>query len=77
MSGQAIHARDDTVEACLDRIRSAWDAGDAHAFVAEFTEDATYVIFLGEALTGRAEIEATHLDVLGKWQRGRRWSSSR
>jgi uncharacterized protein (TIGR02246 family) len=60
----------DTVEACLDRIKSAWDCGDALAYAAEFTEDATYVIFLGEALQGRAEIEATHVDVLGKWQKG-------
>jgi uncharacterized protein (TIGR02246 family) len=60
----------DTVEACLDRIRSAWDRGDAQAYAAEFVEDATYVIFLGEALRGRAEIESTHVDVLGKWQKG-------
>ena len=60
----------DTVEACLDRIRSAWDRGDARAYAAEFTEDATYVIFLGEVLRGRVEIESTHLDVLGKWQKG-------
>ncbi len=59
-----------TVEACLDRIRSAWDRGDAQAYAAEFTEDATYVIFLGEAMRGRAEIESTHVDVLGKGQRG-------
>jgi uncharacterized protein (TIGR02246 family) len=62
--------QEDTVEACLGRIKSAWDAGDAHAYAAEFTEDATYVIFLGEALFGRTEIEATHVDVLGKWQKG-------
>lgn len=60
----------DTVEACLERIRSAWDRGDAHAYAGEFTEDATYVIFLGEALRCRAEIAATHVDVFGKWQRG-------
>lgn len=60
----------DTVEACLDRMRSAWDRGDAQAYAAEFTDDATYVIFLGEALRGRAEIESTHIDVLGKWQKG-------
>ena len=70
MSNRAVHTSDDTVEACLDRIRSAWDAGDARAYAAEFTEDASYVIFLGEAFLGRAEIEATHIDVLGKWQRG-------
>lgn len=64
-----VETSTDTVEACLERIRSAWDRGDAQAYAAEFTEDATYVIFLGEALRGRAEIESTHVDVLGKWQR--------
>ena len=59
----------DTVEACLERMKSAWNRGDARAYAAEFTEDATYVIFLGEALRGRAEIESTHVDVLGRWQR--------
>jgi uncharacterized protein (TIGR02246 family) len=62
----------DTIEACLGRIKSAWDLGDARAYAAEFTEDATYVIFLGEALSGRAEIESTHVDVFAKWQKGMR-----
>src|SRR5271165_5596205 len=62
----------DTVETCLDRIRLAWNAGDAHAYAREFTEDATYVIFLGEPLLGRQEIEKNHVDVLTKWQKGTR-----
>lgn len=60
----------DTVEACLARIKAAWDAGDAQRYADEFTDDATYVIFLGEALTGKAEIAANHIDVFGKWQKG-------
>jgi uncharacterized protein (TIGR02246 family) len=63
---------EDTIEACLDRIRSAWNAGDAHAFAAAFTEDATYVIYLGEALRGRDEIESNHVSVLTKWRKGTR-----
>ena len=59
----------DSAEACLQRIKTAWDAGDARRYAAEFTQDATYVIFLGDAQMGRAEIERTHIDVLGKWQR--------
>jgi uncharacterized protein (TIGR02246 family) len=62
----------DTVEDCLGRIQAAWNAGDARAFAASFTEDATYVIFLGDALIGRSEIEANHVDVLTKWQKGTR-----
>jgi uncharacterized protein (TIGR02246 family) len=60
----------DSINAYLERTKSAWNAGDAHALAAEFTDDATFVIFLGEALLGRAEIEASHIDVLGKWLKG-------
>lgn len=56
----------------LDRIRRAWDAGDAVAYGDQFAEDASYVIFLGDALFGRAEITATHHEVFTKWQRGTR-----
>ena len=69
---EAAATPEDTVEDCLDRIRSAWNAGDAHAFAGAFTEDATYVIFLGEALIGREEIEANHVQVFTKWQKGTR-----
>jgi uncharacterized protein (TIGR02246 family) len=59
----------DTVQDFLERFRQAWDAGDARAFAAQFTEDATYVIFLGEALMAREEIERNHVDVFERWQR--------
>lgn len=52
------------------RLTAAWDAGDAAAYGGLFTDDATYVIFLGELLSGRAEIERKHVDVLGRWQKG-------
>jgi uncharacterized protein (TIGR02246 family) len=54
----------------LDLFRRAWDAGDAEAYGRLFTEDATYVIFLGDALLGRQEIQDTHHDVFTKWQKG-------
>lgn len=63
---------EDTIEACLGRIRAAWDAGDAHAYAQEFTADATYVIFLGDALLGREEIERNHVPVFTRWQRDTR-----
>ncbi|GGD83505.1 SgcJ/EcaC family oxidoreductase [Microbacterium murale] len=58
----------------LERMRRAWDAGDATAFAQEFTEDATYVIFAGIVSRGRDEIRADHVPVLEKWQRGTRMS---
>jgi uncharacterized protein (TIGR02246 family) len=61
----------DTVGAFLDRVRTAWDAGDAHAYGQQFTEDASYVIFRGDALLGRAAIERAH-DELFRWRPGTR-----
>jgi uncharacterized protein (TIGR02246 family) len=67
-----------TVEAFLDRVREAWDAGDAgdagdaEAYSHLFAEDASYVIFLGDAMFGRETIERTHHDVFTHWQQGTR-----
>jgi uncharacterized protein (TIGR02246 family) len=69
---EAFAHREDSIEDCLDRIKAAWNAGDAHAFGRSFTENATYVIFLGEVLVGRGEIESNHVQVFTKWQRGTR-----
>jgi uncharacterized protein (TIGR02246 family) len=57
-------------EQFLERFREAWDAGDAKAFASLFTEDATYVIFLGDVLVGREAIESNHADVFSRWQKG-------
>lgn len=62
------------IKETLDRMRRAWDAGDASAFAEEFTDDATYVIFAGIVSLGRDEIRADHVPVLEKWQRGTRMS---
>lgn len=56
----------DTIEDCLERIRAAWDAGDAKAFATEFTKDATYVIYSGTPLSGRIEIEQAHVETLAR-----------
>ena len=47
----------------LDRLRDAWNAADAAAFARLFTEDATYVIWRGDVLTGRSEIQSAHHDL--------------
>lgn len=62
----------DTVEGFLDRIRDAWDAGDASGYAAQFAVDASYVIFMGDAILGRAAIEQTHHEVFTRWQKGTR-----
>jgi uncharacterized protein (TIGR02246 family) len=63
---------DDTIDDCLARMVRAWDAGDAGAYAAEFTEDASYVLYVGLTYFGRAAIERAHIPVFGKWQKGSR-----
>jgi uncharacterized protein (TIGR02246 family) len=46
--------------ATMARLAAAWNAGDAAAYAAEFTPDATYVVFDGHVLRGRGEIEDSH-----------------
>ncbi|SIO09758.1 SgcJ/EcaC family oxidoreductase [Agromyces cerinus] len=58
----------------LDRLRAAWDAGDADAYAAEFADDASYVIFAGLHDLGRDAIRRAHVPVFAKWQRGSRMS---
>lgn len=62
------------VLAALDRIRAAWDAGDASDYAAEFTDDASYVIFAGMHDLGRDAIRRSHVPVFEKWQSGSRMS---
>ncbi|NRQ40551.1 SgcJ/EcaC family oxidoreductase [Nonomuraea sp. NN258] len=44
----------------LTRLAEAWNAGDATAYAALFTEDADYISFDGTLTRGRAAIESTH-----------------
>ncbi|GGV37076.1 hypothetical protein GCM10010182_71590 [Actinomadura cremea] len=44
----------------LNRLAEAWNAGDATAYAAAFTEDADYVRFDGRRVRGRAAIESSH-----------------
>jgi len=62
----------DTVEGFLGRVRQAWDDGDAKTYGEQFAEDASYIIFLGDATFGRPEITETHHGVFTQWQKGTR-----
>ncbi|WP_049560977.1 SgcJ/EcaC family oxidoreductase [Nonomuraea sp. SBT364] len=44
----------------LTRLADAWNAGDATAYAAVFTEDADYVTFNGAHLRGREAVESSH-----------------
>ncbi len=52
--------REAAVRAVLSGIADAWNAGDATAYAALFTEDADYVTFFGLNMPGRHAIEAGH-----------------
>ena len=65
---------DSGIRASLERMIAAWDAGDARTFADEFTEDASYVIYVGLVYQGREEIERGHVPVFEKWQKGTRMS---
>lgn len=44
----------------LDRLVDAWNRGDADAYGACFTDDATYVTYVGTVYRGRADLAAAH-----------------
>jgi uncharacterized protein (TIGR02246 family) len=48
------------IEALLTQLSDAWNAADADAYGALFTEDARYVTFFGHVSRGRAEIVEGH-----------------
>jgi uncharacterized protein (TIGR02246 family) len=49
-----------SVEDTLTRLAAAWNDGDATAYAGLFTPDATYVVFDGTVVRGRATIEEGH-----------------
>lgn len=48
------------IEALLHRLSDAWNAGDADAYGALFTDDASYVDVMGTLSRGRERIVALH-----------------
>jgi uncharacterized protein (TIGR02246 family) len=51
-------------------LEAAWNAADATAFAAPFTEDAEFIHILGGYYTGRAAIEAGHRMIFGTIYKG-------
>jgi uncharacterized protein (TIGR02246 family) len=60
------------VRSLFDRALHAWADGDATAYAACFTPDADYVTFVGSHYQGRAAIEACHVPLFTKLQKGSR-----
>lgn len=58
------------VTAVLDSLADAWARGDADAYGAHFTEDATYVTFVGTRYQGRDDIAESHRALFAKFLKG-------
>ncbi|WP_435582456.1 SgcJ/EcaC family oxidoreductase [Amycolatopsis thermoflava] len=60
------------VAAVLDSLAEAWARGDADAYAAHFTEDATYITFVGTRYQGRQDIADSHRALFAKFLKGTR-----
>ncbi|WP_043633227.1 SgcJ/EcaC family oxidoreductase [Nonomuraea candida] len=60
MSDDRTASENAEVSALLTRLAEAWNAGDAAAYAAVFTEDADYISFDGAHSQGRESIESSH-----------------
>ena len=69
----AANAQDEmAVRQLFQAQMAAWDAGDAEAYGALFTEDADYLAFDGVNQKGRAAIVAGHKPLFEKFLKGSR-----
>jgi uncharacterized protein (TIGR02246 family) len=58
------------VTAVIDSLAEAWARGDADAYGAHFTEDASYITFVGTHYLGRQDIADSHRALFAKFLRG-------
>lgn len=65
-------AAEDAVRLLFQRMLDAWNAGNAQAYAALFTEDAHYLAFDGVDQRGRAAIEAAHRPLFERYLKGSR-----
>ncbi|NUT46358.1 MAG: SgcJ/EcaC family oxidoreductase [Saccharothrix sp.] len=60
------------VVAVIDSLVDAWARHDADAYGALFTEDATYVTYVGTYYRGRRDIVESHRTLWGRFLKGTR-----
>jgi uncharacterized protein (TIGR02246 family) len=61
-----------TVTAVIDSLADSWARGDGDAYGAHFTEDATYVTFVGTLYQSRQDIAAGHNALFATFLKGTR-----
>ncbi|WP_433729958.1 SgcJ/EcaC family oxidoreductase [Nocardia sp. CA-129566] len=72
MRGTDTNVDTQAIQGVLTELIEAWGRGDADAYGAVFTEDATYTSFLGTLYRGRADIAASHRALFGSVLKGTR-----
>ncbi|MEV0537673.1 SgcJ/EcaC family oxidoreductase [Kitasatospora sp. NPDC050463] len=60
------------VQAVLNRLIDAWGRQDAEGYGALFTEDATYISYVGTYYQGRRDIVESHRALFGGFAKGTR-----
>ncbi|MGW0766645.1 SgcJ/EcaC family oxidoreductase [Streptomyces sp. NPDC002676] len=58
------------ITSVLDELVAAWERHDADAYGSLFTEDATYVTFVGTFYRGRRDIVESHRALFGAFLKG-------
>ena len=58
------------ITAVIDSLAEAWARGDGDAYGAHFTEDATYITFVGTHYQGREDIAGSHRALFAKFLQG-------
>ncbi|WP_369200270.1 SgcJ/EcaC family oxidoreductase [Streptomyces sp. PU-14G] len=58
------------VKAVLEGLVAAWGRNDAEAYGALFTEDASYLSYVGTVYRGRRDIVASHRALFAKFLKG-------
>lgn len=63
------------IRALLDRLTEAWNRGDGTAYAAGFTDDATYITFVGTLYHGVDDIGGAHQTLFDSLLKGTRLAS--
>lgn len=77
VTGSPPDAATDRICAALERMTAAWNAADATAYGARFTEDATCVTWVGTVHQGRGDITAGHAALFAGLLKGVRLDGGR
>lgn len=71
-TSESIASATASVRAVLDRLVAAWERHDAEAYGELFTEDATYITYVGTFYRGRRDIVDSHHTLFAGFLKGTR-----